>query len=748
MPLSVFALLAYLGGLLAGFSDSVVVSIGAVASSAALVSRRGRLVAIAFAALATGGVVAARTAARDAELCSTDALRLGAAKIVLDDSASTGAFTRGHVAGCQAFASFSVQSGNAAAGSTVVVRATWSRSARGLASKDARVELVKGPGLLPRWRATVGRMIERTFRGDAPLVKALLIADWRELSPELRDRWSAAGLSHMLSIGGMHIAIIATAIELALELFGVARRRASIATIVVALFYVALIGAPVPAVRSLLMSASVLVARLIQRPTARWSIVGIGAMHPIVDPSVIVDAGYQLSVIGVAAIIAAGQLGKRIGIERLPTIPRALVAGLLGTTIATIASAPIIAWIFGRISMIAPLTNLVANPLIALAQPMIFCGMVLAPIAPIARWFADAAHPLLAGLDRVAATGASVPHATIQIAPTMSAAIVACVMAGSVIVACASRDWIRPAASALSAAVLLLWLPVTPTRRGLVELHMIDVGQGDAIALRTPHSRWILFDAGGAWRGGDAGRSMVIPYIARRGGTVEMFVLSHPHTDHVGGASALLRAFKPAAYVDAGFPGGAESYRMSLDAARAMRVRWRRAHPGDSVVIDGVTITFLAPDSAWTASLTDPNLASVIARVTYGDVRMLLVGDAERAEEEWLLARDRDALRADILKVGHHGSSTSSTEEFLDAVRPSLALVSVGAGNTYHLPKVEVLQRIARYGAQVLRTDHLGTIVARTDGARLFIEAAGDRWELPRESLRRSAGPSDGSLPQ
>ena len=111
---------------------------------------------------------------------------------------------------------------------------------------------------------------------------------------------------------------------------------------------------------------------------------------------------------------------------------------------------------------------------------------------------------------------------------------------------------------------------------------------------------------------------------------------------------------------------------------------------------------------------------------------MLLVGDAERAEEEWLLARDSLALRADILKVGHHGSSTSSTEAFLAAVAPRLALVSVGNGNVYHLPKADVLQRIASHGAQVLRTDRLGTIVARTDGERIYIEAAGDRWELPR----------------
>ena len=161
---------------------------------------------------------------------------------------------------------------------------------------------------------------------------------------------------------------------------------------------------------------------------------------------------------------------------------------------------------------------------------------------------------------------------------------------------------------------------------------MIDVGQGDAIALRTPHGHWILVRRRRRVARRRRGTSTVIPYIGRRGGPLDMFVLSHPHTDHVGGAATVLRALHPATYVDAGFPGARRRVsRVARRGARARRVRWVRAHPGDSVAIDGVSITFLAPDSAWTASLTDPNLASVVALVRVGDVRMLFMGDAERA---------------------------------------------------------------------------------------------------------------------
>jgi competence protein ComEC len=216
-------------------------------------------------------------------------------------------------------------------------------------------------------------------------------------------------------------------------------------------------------------------------------------------------------------------------------------------------------------------------------------------------------------------------------------------------------------------------------------------------------------------------------------------VLSHPHLDHVGGASAAVAALRPGEYWDAGYPAGGERYRASLDAAAASGVRWRRARPGDSLVVDGVVIEFLAPDSAWAATLDDANDASTVARVRYGAVRFLLVGDAEQAAEARLLATSRDRLAADVLKVGHHGSATSSSPAFLAAVRPRVALVSVGLGNDYGHPSAAVLARLAQVGAEVLRSDVLGTVVVRTDGRRLTVHAAGHAWPVSPAS---SAAPS------
>jgi competence protein ComEC len=239
------------------------------------------------------------------------------------------------------------------------------------------------------------------------------------------------------------------------------------------------------------------------------------------------------------------------------------------------------------------------------------------------------------------------------------------------------------------------------------------------------------------WQGGDAGRSTVIPYLMRRGGSLESFILSHAHSDHVGGAASVFAALRPHTFWDAAFPQGSGVYDTSLRAARQAGVEWRRVHPGDQFAIDGVAVEFLAPDSAWTASLADPNEASTIALVRHGSVRFLLVGDAEAAEEGWLLDHARDELAADVLKVGHHGSSTSSSDEFLAAVHPSAAIISVGADNIYGHPSADVLAALTRVGARVVRTDQVGTIIVRTDGRAITLEAEGQRWDISPASAVR-----------
>lgn len=582
-----------------------------------------------------------------------------------------------------------------------------------------------------RHRASVS--IDRIFRADAPMAKALLIADQHEIPREMRDRYAQSGMVHMLSISGLHVAIVAGSMMLVLQAMHLSRGAASLVGVVLTFIYVAVIGAPAPAVRSATMLAMVAASKAAQRPTSPWAGLAAGAFVPLAVPSTILDLGYQLSVIGIAGLIVSGSLSRRFAKPRLEGWRLRISTELLTSVVATIVTAPLIAWYFGRISLIAPLANLAAGPVISVLQPMLFLALALAPVESLAMLVADASHPMLAVFDAIATISAALPLASVEVVPSIVTTVAGGAAIVSLIIASTSRHAARPLIAASACLCVAVWSPALRLgHSGNFEMHVLDVGQGDAILLRSNRGNWVVVDAGRMWKTGDAGRSVIVPYIMSRGGTVEALIISHAHADHIGGAASVLRLLNPRVFFDAAFAQGSEVYSRSLRTADSSNVEWRRVHPGDVMQIDAVTIRFLAPDSAWTSALSDPNEASTVALVEYGSTRFLLMGDAEQSEEQWLIDHAHGDLKADVLKVAHHGSTTSSTDAFLAAVQPSLAVISVGADNLYGHPSADVLASLGRVGARTMRTDHSGTIVIESDGKRITSSAGGESWDISR----------------
>jgi competence protein ComEC len=299
------------------------------------------------------------------------------------------------------------------------------------------------------------------------------------------------------------------------------------------------------------------------------------------------------------------------------------------------------------------------------------------------------------------------------------------------------RVWKWPAIVAvMSLFVLLLWQPwLYPQATGMLELTAIDVGQGDSLLVVLPRGATILVDGGGRLVYGrqrksnlDIGEDVVSPYLWSRGiRRIDVMVATHSHQDHIGGLAAVMSNFRPKELWTGANPPGE-----LLELARRLGIPSSEKHPTGPHELSGAKLEILAPADDYTAEKPGNN-DSLVLRITYGSRSFLLTGDMERGIEAKLLAAGAD-LHADVLKVGHHGSRTSSTQAFLEAVSPSVALISAGYENSFGHPHPDVLERLSARHAAVLRTDLDGLVTARTDGRSVFFDL--QTWQDYPQPLR------------
>jgi len=605
---------------------------------------------------------------------------------------------------------------------------------------------------LEDFRRTVAGLIATALpEPQAGLATAMAIG-LRDLVPrDVASDFRASGLSHVVAISGWHITLIGGIVT---GLLGaLTRRRRSAVVLAVIAAYAILAGASPSILRAAVMASVVLLARESGRRAGAQAALSLTVLALLlVEPATISDAGFQLSAAATAGLLAWASRLRDWLAALLPSATPGWLLETLGVSLAAqAATLPLTLLDFERVSLVAPLANLLIAPLVAPSMLLtvigLLCGALMNLGAP-ALLFAPLTLICTLGVGamiQIAHLCASLPFATLDVPAPLNYVAAAGTAVLVFVVAPRRRTdgqktperketerggpsrRLTGAAGSVSLCVLLV--VVNGSRPdGRLHVTVLDVGQGDAILLEGPAGGRMLIDAGP-----DPDRLLMlldqrIPTWDRR---LDVVVLTHPHEDHVAGLALLLTRYRVGAVVETGMPGPGPSdaaYRAEL-AARGKQTRVVAA--GDQLWLDGArldvdwplpnSVPHEPPDSG-----KEINDTSIVLELHFGARDMLFPGDAEEEIDPLLLATglaDRVGPQLDVLKVAHHGSRTATTDTLVVALRPRIAVISVGTDNDYGHPAPETLARLENVDTEVYRTDLDGSVEISTDGSDLLAHA-------------------------
>lgn len=607
---------------------------------------------------------------------------------------------------------------------------------------------------------------------DATLLNAMLFGDRTHLTQALRIGFERTGTFHLFVVSGLHVALLAGLLVWVLRRLQLSEGTVVGIAIALTTAYTLLTGFGVPAQRALLMTALFLIARwLDRRITALNALAGAALVVLALDPRALYEAGFQMTFLVVFAVAGLAvpvlertvrptqrALGSievfaldaamhpRLAQRRVQMrMAMRLSAGLVGARLAALPlwltrlalhlAEAVIVSVMAELCMVLPMAiyfhraTLLALPLNIVNIPLLavlLCAAILLFVAMLlGAWVAVVPATITALL--LHAMRASVAHAQhaamgdLRVpTPAMAAIAAACV---AMVLACVllryRSRWLVSAGllCAVCAPVAVL-LPERPLLvAGMLEVTALDVGQGDSLFVASPTGGTMLVDAGGpVGRGAatsissfDIGEEVVAPYLwLRHLRRLDVVVLTHAHSDHMGGMPAVLRDLRPRELWLSIEPDDAPGLRALLAEAQTLGIRVRHLHAGERFQWSGLATSVLAPEAGYANPGEPNNDDSLVLRLDDERASVLLEGDAERSSEDTMLAHGRLAP-VTLLKVGHHGSLTSTNPEFLAAVRPRDAVISVGRHNTFGHPRGEVLAALEAAHVRTYRTDRMGT---------------------------------------
>ena len=550
------------------------------------------------------------------------------------------------------------------------------------------------------------------------LLPGLVVGDTSRLDPALAEDFRATGLTHLTAVSGANCAIVIGMVLLVARLCRAGPRLTAVLCGAALVGFVILVRPSPSVLRAAAMGGLALIALAAGRPRAAVPALAAAVLVLVVaDPELASDAGFALSVLATAGLILLAPRWSEA--LRGRGVPAGVAEALAVPAAAQAACAPVIAAISATISLTAIPANLLAAPAVAPATILGVGASVVSPVwAEGAAFFAWLGSWPARWLVVIAHRGADVPDGLLPWPEGVVGGLLLGALLAALLVA-SRRVLIRRLVLVVTVAAVLGAVPVRVLGSGWPPPGWIavacDVGQGDALALSAGPGAAVVVDSGPD----PVAIDRCLRRLAVR--TVPLVVLTHFHVDHIGGLAGVLRGRTVGRIVVSAHPEPAAG----RAAVLALPVPAEVAAAGSSYTIGTLRLAVLGPPRPLAGTRSDPNNNSVVLRVTANGHSVLLAGDAEEDEQAALLAAlGEDALRADVLKVAHHGSSFQDPA-FLAAVAPAVALVSVGVDNDYGHPSPVLLARLGRDGARVLRTDEQGDLAVIDDGGRLAIVTRG-----------------------
>ena len=575
-------------------------------------------------------------------------------------------------------------------------------------------------------RAAFGRIFDRLHGPEqSGFLRGVLFGDRTEIASDLKEAFVNTGTIHILAVSGSNVAVIALALYMLLGLFRIPKRWIVALTILGLLYYMMVTGASSSIVRATIMGCVFLIGQTLERKVDIYNSISVAAMVILLlSPSQLFDVGFQLSF---AAVLSIVMLYPKLNllIQRIPSRFEEIkaidyVLKLLAVSLAAqLGTLPFTAYYFERISLVSLAANLVVVPV---AGINLVLGCLTLGASAVSEWvagtYAALNEILVSLLLGFVQAGASVPYAVVETAGFSMAgtAVFYCVLVG---VFNLGNRVIRKyvVTGLLLVGTGSVWSALAGDAQGILRLTVLDVGQGDALLVEFPNKATMLIDAGPKAPGFDSGEKIVVPFLKRHGvSLIDRLVISHPHSDHIGGMLFLLKHMNVGALLEADTMTASRLHG-AVRAAVTNTNSLKLIRAGMELSPDpSVRVYCLSPSEV----VSDRNLnnRSVVLKIQYGLTSVMLPGDAEKEEEEHVYSRFGSFLDSDILKAGHHGSATSSSLLFLDGITPNFAIISVGRRNKFGHPSRDVLKEMHGRNMRIFRTDAEGAIVFESDGSR------------------------------